>query len=70
MDEDDVLSLDDLRELEPLPENSLDLERGDYFSDESVPSSSMEKLPAFAGSRLGLSGHRVEYWRTSIHFCV
>lgn len=62
MGEDRKLSLAELQELEPHPEDGWtpDLERGDYVSDDGKDASG--KQGGLSLSKLGLSGHNVERW--------
>ncbi|KAL1956691.1 hypothetical protein VTO42DRAFT_6941 [Malbranchea cinnamomea] len=62
------LSLAELQEVEPFPEDNLspDLERGDYVRSESAKDSPSKGQGKFALSKLGLTEHNVESFLTTV----
>lgn len=68
MGDDRKLSLAELQELEPLPEDwTPDLERGDYIPPDGEKDET-RKQGGFSLSKIGLSGQNVERWcKVSIH---
>lgn len=65
VEDDETRSMISMQELDPSPVDDLppDMEGGDYFPKvEEVDSTNVEGFPRLAIPKLGLGGHRWDYW--------
>lgn len=64
VEDDETRSVFSMQELDPSPVDDLppDLEGGDYFPKTEVDSTNVKDFSRLAIPKLGLSGHRWDYW--------
>jgi len=69
VEDDETRSMFSMQELDPSPVDDLppDMEGGDYFPKvEEVDSTNVEGFPRLAIPKLGLGGHRWDYWLSAL----